>query len=150
MFRGLKTKIAFNIAVLLLVGMLLMVLVTMVSVKRELIRSEISRARILLVSLEDNLVNGMPRAEGPSDLIPESFITRMINDSQISKALVIGKNGEKCYLGTKSAVSRDELVGYTQKAISSGQKQTRLFGTSWSIFWKDVRTFLSESGIMGN
>ena len=136
MFRGLKTKIAFNIAVLLLVAMLLMVLVTMVTVKRELIRSEISRAQILLASLEDNLVNGMTRTEQPSDLIPESFITRMINDSQISKALVIGKKGEKCYLGTKSDVSRDELVGYTKKAISSGQKQTQLFGTSWSIFWK--------------
>jgi len=36
--RGLKAKIALNIAILLLVAMLLIVLVTMVTVKRELIR----------------------------------------------------------------------------------------------------------------
>jgi signal transduction histidine kinase len=134
--RGLKAKIAFNIAILLLVAMLLIVLVTMVTVKRELIRSEINRANILLASLEDNFLNGMAPAESASELIPQSFITRMINDSQISKALVIGNKGEKCYLGAKSEATMDELIKYTQKAISSGEKQIHLFGTSWSIFWK--------------
>ena len=64
--RGLKAKIAINIAMLLLVAMLLIVLVTMVTVKRELIRSEIYRANILLASLEENLVHSMsPAAAGP-------------------------------------------------------------------------------------
>ena len=136
MFRGLKAKIALNIAILLLVGMLLMVLVAMVTVKRELIRSEISRANILLASIEDNFLNRTAFGEANSGFIPESFITRMINDSQISKALILGTKGESCYLGVKSKTSMDELADYTQKAISTGEKQIYLFGTSWSIFWK--------------
>ena len=64
--RGLKAKIAFNIAILLFIAMLLIVMVTLVTVKRELIRSEISRANILLASLEDNILNGMASAEGAS------------------------------------------------------------------------------------
>ena len=134
--RGLKAKIAFNIAILLLIAMLLIVMVTLVTVKRELIRFEISRANILLASLEDNILNGMASAEGASKLIPESFITRMINESQISNALVIANKGAMCYLGAKSEATRDELLKYTQNAISAGEKKIHLFGTSWSIFWK--------------
>ena len=58
-FRGLKAKIALNIAVLLLAAMLLMVLVVMVTVKRELIRSEVHSANILLASIEENLISGI-------------------------------------------------------------------------------------------
>ena len=56
--RGLKSKIALNIAILLLVAMLLIVLVTQVTVKRELIRSEIHSANILMTSIEENLLDG--------------------------------------------------------------------------------------------
>ena len=134
--RGLKAKIAFNIAILLLVGMLLIVLVTLVTVKRELIRSEIFRANILFASLEENFMNVMAPATAPSELITESFITKLINDSQISKALVIGNNGEQCYLGGKSNATMEELVEFTKKAISTGEKNIKLIGTSWNIFWK--------------
>ena len=60
--RGLKSKIALNIAILLLVAMLLIVLVTQVTVKRELIRSEIHSANILMTSIEENLLDGVATA----------------------------------------------------------------------------------------
>ena len=67
--RGLKAKIALNIAILLLVAMLLIVLVTMVTVKRELIRSEMHRANILLASIEENLLKAVGPAAAVSELI---------------------------------------------------------------------------------
>ncbi len=148
--RGLKAKIALNIAVLLFVAMLLIVLVTMVTVKRELIRSEIYRANILLASLEENLLNGMAADDAPAELIPESFIIKMINDSQISNALVLGSKGEKCYLGSKSGASVDELMGYTQKAISAGEKELHFFGTSWSIFWQQKARMILSAPLKKN
>jgi len=134
--RGLKSKIALNIAILLLVAMLLIVLVTQVTVKRELIRSEIHSANILMTSIEENLLDGVATAGNVSGLIPDSFITKMFDDSQISKALVLGSKGERCYLGAKSKTNRDELVGFTQKAIATGEKTIHFFDTSWIIFWK--------------
>ena len=134
--RGLKSKIALNIAILLLVAMLLIVLVTMVTVKRELIRSEIHSANILMTSIAENLLDGVATAGNVSGLIPDSLITKMIDDSQISKALVLGSKGERCYLGAKSKTNRDELVGFTQKAIATGEKTIHFFDTSWIIFWK--------------
>ena len=142
--RGLKSKIAFNIAILLLVAMLLIVLVTMVTVKRELIRFEIQNASILLTSIEENILNGMVPADTVSASIPGSLITKMINDSQISRALVLGNNGEQCYLGAKSKATRDELVGFTHKAMAAGEKKIHFFDTSSIIFWKqDPRMILS-------
>ena len=134
--RGLKAKIALNIAILLLVAMLLIVLVTMVTVKRELIRSEMHRANILLASIEENLLKAVGPAAAVSELISDSFITRMINDSQISQALVLGTDGERAYLGAKSTATKDELFGFTQRAISTGEKKIHFFDTSLIIFWK--------------
>jgi two-component system NtrC family sensor kinase len=144
--RGLKAKIALNIAILLLVAMLLIVLVTMVTVKRELIRSEIYRANILLASLEENLLSGM----ASSDLIPEWFIAKMIDDSQISNALVLGSKGEQCYLGKKSEESIEELVGFTQKAIAAGEKKIQFYGTSWSIFWNQKARMILSAPLKKN
>jgi len=142
--RGLKAKIAFNMAVLLLVAMLLIVLVTMVTVKRELIRSEIYRANILLASLEQNLLNGKSTVGAAAEYVPESFISKMINDSQISSALLLGTKGDQAYLGRQSAESAEELVGFTKAAMAAGKKQIQFFGTSWSIFWQQkARMILS-------
>jgi two-component system NtrC family sensor kinase len=142
--RGLKSKIALNIAILLLVAMLLIVLVTMVTIKRELIRSEIHSANILFTSIEENLLNGMVSAGTVSGLISDSLITKMINDAQISKALVLGGKGERSYLGAKSRVTRDKLVGFTQKAIETGEKKIHFLDTSLIIFWnQNPRMILS-------
>jgi methyl-accepting chemotaxis protein len=116
--------------------MLLMVLVVMVTVKRELIRSEVHSANILLASIEENLINGMSAGDTASGLISESLITKMINYSQISHALVLGSKGEHCYLGAKSKTSMDQLYGFTQKAITSGEQKIHFMDTSWILFWK--------------
>jgi two-component system NtrC family sensor kinase len=142
--RGLKAKIALNMAFLLLVAMLLIVLVTMVTVKRELIRSEIYRANILLASLEENLLNAKSVPDATAEYVPEPFITKMINDSQISSALLLGTKGDQVYLGRQSASSAEELVGFTKAAIAAGKKKIHFFGTSWSIFWQQkARMILS-------
>ena len=148
--RGLKAKIALNIAILLLVAMLLIVLVTMVTFKRELIRSEIHRANILLASLEENRLNGMASADASSDLIPESFLAKMVYDSQISNALLLGSKGQQCYLGKKSKASIEELVGFTQKAIIAGEKKIQFYGTSWSIFWNQKARMILSAPLMKN
>ena len=51
--RGLRTKIAVTVAILLFLGMFLIDLVTMVTLRRELIRSEVLKANTLLAFVED-------------------------------------------------------------------------------------------------
>ena len=148
--RGLKAKIAINIAILLLLAMLLIVLVTMVTVKHELIRSEVYRANILLASLEENLVNSMsPAGVGP-DLIPGAFITKMISESQITNALILRDKGDQVHLGRQTAASVEELVKFTKQAMSAGKEKIHFFGTSWSIFWKEEARMILSAPLINN
>jgi hypothetical protein len=100
--RGLRTKIATNIAILLFVGMLLIDLVTMVTAKRELIRSEVSRAGILVAYLEDHLRNTNMAGGLTQNLKNDSFIKKMISDSRITGALILAETGEQINLGRQS------------------------------------------------
>jgi signal transduction histidine kinase len=121
-----------------------MVLVVMVTVKRALIRAEVHSANILLASIEENLIDSMSPGGTASGLITESLITKMINDSQISHALVLGAKGERCYLGAKSKTSMDELYEFTQKAIATGEQNIHFMDTSWILFWKlNPRMFIA-------
>jgi len=148
--RGLKAKIAINIAILLLSAMLLLVLVTLVTVKHELIRSEIYRANILLASLEENLVNSRsPVGAGP-DFFPGAFITKMISESQITNALVLRDKDDQVHLGRQTAASVEELVKFTKQAISAGKKKVHFFGTSWSIFWKQEARMILSAPLINN
>ncbi|MEX1348623.1 MAG: hypothetical protein AB1Z31_12895, partial [Desulfobacterales bacterium] len=62
-------------------------LVSMITIRRELIRSEISRADLLLGFLQENQPNSSAGNGEGSGLEPESLLNKMINDSQIASAL---------------------------------------------------------------
>ena len=72
--RGLKTKIAINIAVLLFLAMLLIDLVTIVTVRRELIRSEVLRANVLLTSLAHRIVMSPHAAKRLAELLDKLMV----------------------------------------------------------------------------
>ena len=114
--RGLRTKITFNLAMLLLLAMVLIDLVSMVTVRRELIRSEVSKADLLLAILKDDLPNTSVGVTGTVGLESESSLINIINESQIASALFMGASGEKVYLGRPSEISETELVAYTKQA----------------------------------
>jgi signal transduction histidine kinase len=122
--------------VLLLLAMVLIDLVSMVTVRRELIRSEADKANLLLSLLKADLPNSSFEAVGPVDLNPGSLIVNMINDSQITNALLMASSGKTLYLGDQSEISENELVGYTKQALSSDQETNHFVGTTWGIFWK--------------
>ena len=76
--RRLRTKIAINLAMLLLLAMVLIDLVSVVTVRRELIRSEVSKANLLLAFLKDDLSDTSVKTTGTIGLKPESFLMKML------------------------------------------------------------------------
>ena len=149
-FRGLRTKIAINLAVLLLLAMVLIDLVSMVTVRRELIRSEVSKANLLLTLLEDDLLNSFVGKIGTVDSESESLLIKMINYSKIAAALLMDADGEKVYLGGQSEISENELVAYTKQAISTGKKTNHFFGTTWGIFWQKKAKLILATPLIDN
>ena len=148
--RRLRTKIAVNIAVLLLMAMILIDLVSVVTVRRELIRSEVSKASLILSILRDELHAASGGIAGPVDSESGSLLSKMIVDSQITNALLLEANGETLYLGEQSEISRKELVAHTKRAISAGKEINRFFGTTWGIFWKQKAKLIVSAPLRNN
>ena len=96
--RGLKAKIAVNIALLLLAAMILIDLVTIVTVKRELIRSEVIKANLLLKSFEHSLLNGILTDSGRFDLSPGSIMAKIVGDPQLAATMILDNSGDQIFL----------------------------------------------------
>lgn len=133
--RRLKTKIAISLAILLLLAMTLIDLVSIVTVRRELIRSEISRANLLMTILTDDLLRTSEEKSGTIVLIAESPILKMINGSQIESALLMRADKDQLYLGRQSEISRNEVLAYTKQAMFKGEKSNHVSGNTWGMFW---------------
>lgn len=145
--RGLRTKIAINIAILLFLGMFLINLVTMVTAKRDLIRSEVSRANIFLAALEYNLVRS---ASWTSNLHHDALVTKMISASQIACAQILWKNNEVSYFGYEPPVSAKELLGFSKSAMAEGSQKIHFTGTTWGVFWKQRANLIISSPLIHN
>ena len=148
--RGLRTKIAVTIAGLLLVGMFLIDLVTMVTLRRELIRSEISKANAFINLVEDKLLTSELEADGNIDSKSRLHLTKMINHSQITDALVIRGDGEQIYRGSLSVNLYHQMALLTKKAISSGNEITHITGTGWNIFSKKTNYLILSAPLTRN
>jgi hypothetical protein len=59
LFRGLKTKIAFNLAILFFVAMLLINIVTVMTAQRDIVRKEVARGQFILSALEGDLLKSL-------------------------------------------------------------------------------------------
>jgi len=148
--RGLRTKIAFNIAILLFLAMLLIDLVTIVTVKRELIRSEVFKANVLLASFESSMLGGVLRDRRSPNSSPSSMLAKMVNDPQVAGTVVLGRNGEQIFVHHLPAVSPVRLAQLTQVAMSSGKKAIHYSGTAWGIFWKQNTNLTLSAPLIKN
>lgn len=119
--RGLKTKIAINLAVLLLLAMVLIDLVTIVTVKRELVRSEIDKAGLLLKSIEHSLLSGTLQYRGQSILSPGSIMGKILGYPQLAAVMILDSRGEQILLHQTPDAAADGLHRMTQQSISTGK-----------------------------
>ena len=134
--RGLKAKIAVNIALLLLAAMVLIDLVTLVTVKRELIRSEVVKANLLLNSFEHSLLHGILPDSGRSDLSPGSIMAKIVGDPQLAATLILDDSGEQIFIHQVPGVAPGRLHQLTKRSMSSGERTTEVRGNIWGLFWK--------------
>jgi len=133
--RGLKAKIAINIAALLLLAMVLIDLVTIVTIKRELIRSEIVKANLLLNSFERSLLNGILQDSGRFDLSPGSIMAKIVDDSQLAATMIIDTSGEQVFLHRHPDIAPARLHQLAKQSMVSGKRASHTSGTIWRLFW---------------
>lgn len=146
--RRLKTKIAMNLAMLLLIAMVLIDLVSMVTLRRELIRAEVAKANLLLTGLTDTFLNVSEKSGEIFDLNSEPSLRKSMTDSQIEGMLFLGANKDPLYLGRQSEISQNKLAAYAEQAIVTGEKTNHLSGNSWDVFWNQTARLIISAPLL--
>jgi len=148
--RGLRAKIAINIGLLLFLAMVLIDLVTIVTVKREVIRSEIFKGNLLLASFEHSLLNGILLDGGRPDLSPGSVLAKIIGDPQLAATMILDNSGEQIFLHRQPNIASDRLHQLTKAAMTSRDKKIHISGAFRGLFWKQKAKLTLSAPLLKN
>ncbi|MBT8374726.1 MAG: hypothetical protein KJN80_07435 [Deltaproteobacteria bacterium] len=147
LLRGLKSNIAINIGIILLVGMLLIGFVTMMTAQRDMVRSEILRGNLLISSFNENLINYSVQNNQTRPSHFKSSLDKMLHKAGFSCALIMDNHNKQIYFGGSNCDLKDELIELTRQALKTGEKTTRFFGTVWGVFWRQSKDAVISSPI---
>ena len=148
--RGLKTKIAFNIAILFFVAMLLVNIVTVMTAQRDIIRTEVSKGQFILSTIEKDLLKSIKFETGPATTSSRAHIFRLLTEAGVSHALVLGKNNKRFFFGNTPRPLRDEMMKHCRKVTRSKTHAANFFGTTWGVFWKQRRDLILSEPLLQN
>ncbi len=148
--RGLRTKIAFNLAVLFLVAMLLINIVAMMTAKRDIIRKEVSRGHFMVSTLSADLLDILNLSTQSVPQASRAQVFGLLAEGGVSGAMVVGKNKERVAYGQISTALQNELLKHARSTMQSQERATHFFGTSWGVFWKHHRDLIISSPLQQN
>jgi signal transduction histidine kinase len=148
--RGLKTKIALNIAILFFVAMLLVNIVTVMTAQRDIIRKEVSKGEFILSTVKTDLIKSLKFEMDASPTSSRAKVFRLLTEAGVSNALVFGKNNERILFGNAPRTLQDELMKRSRKVMRSKMNETNFFGTTWGVFWKQRRDLILSAPLLQN
>ena len=150
LFRGLKTKIAFNIAILFFVAMLLINIVAIMTAQRDIVRNEVTRGQFVLSALEADLLKSLSLESNPAPSISRAEVNRLLTEAGVSDAQVLRKNSERISFGSSPKALQDELLKNCRKVMRSRKNEANFFGTTWGVFWKQPSDLILSSPLLQN
>jgi two-component system NtrC family sensor kinase len=148
--RGLKTKIAFNIAILFFVAMLLVNIVTVMTAQRDIIRKEVSKGHFVLSIVKADLLKSLKFGIDPSPTTSRAQVFRLLTEAGVSNALVLGKKNERISFRSTPQELQDELMKNCRKVMQSKKHEANFFGTTWGVFWKERRYLILSTPLLQN
>jgi two-component system NtrC family sensor kinase len=147
--RGLKTKIAINITLSLLIGMFSINLVTMMTAQRNLIRAEISKGQTISRVLSDHLLLNL-FAEDGSAPFAKAKLSETLDEAGVECFLLLGGNPQQISFGVKRCTPQDELVDITQQAFVRGQGSVNFMGSTFGFFWWQKKQLVISAPLQAN
>jgi two-component system NtrC family sensor kinase len=148
--RGLKTKIAFNIAILFFVAMLLINVVTVMTTQRDFIRKEASNGYFVISLLEADLVKSLNFDNDPGIHNSRAQVNSILTEAGIAGALLLGRNNQRIFFGDDSKPLHEEMLKRCRKALQAGKQETDFSGTTWGVFWKQPSDLILSSPLLQN
>jgi signal transduction histidine kinase len=145
--RGLKTKIALNITVFLLIGMVSIDVVTMLTAQRNLVRNELTKGKALVRILRDHLVSHIPWEDQPESEHSRERLHTALTEAGIDCFFLLARNVQHIGFGTQTCSKDDEIVVQTQKALSTGDEIVNFSGSTFGLFWNQPERIVISSPV---
>lgn len=149
-FHGLKTNIAIHLSVLLLLAMILLDFVMIITARRELLRSEISKGHILISGIQANKMffSESENIAGNSD--SQNDFGRLLKDAGFSCAIVMDAKKNRVYFHGENCTLQEDIETLTRQSIRSGDKTSRFFGSTWGVLGKQSRNLIISAPLLRN
>jgi two-component system NtrC family sensor kinase len=146
--RSLKTNIAVQLAVLLLLAMILTEFVMVILMQKALVSSEMSKGYAFLSGIS---VNKQIRFQSKNGITSSDFqndFNAMESDIGFSCILVMDESQNRVYSAGKSCKLQGELEAITRQTIRSGAKTTRFLGSTWWGAWRQGQDMIISAPIV--
>ena len=152
--RGLKTKIAVSITLLLLLGMFSIDFVTMTTAQSSLVRSEVVKGLTLARLMGDYLLT-QPVWEDDAQAAVRAKLADALDESGAVSFLLLDRNQRSLGFGAHRSLEADELFEITRQALTEGNHGVQFTGSTFGLFWWQKKflvissPLMSEGGVQG-
>jgi len=133
--RGLKTKIAINITLFLLLGMVSIDLVTLMTAQRNLIRAEVEKGKAVSRLVGDYLIvhtmwDDLSRYPGS-----RAHLGTTLEGAGVTCFFLQSREQLQIGFGASHCSNTNEINALTQRAVSSDIEGIHFIGSTFGLFW---------------
>lgn len=137
--QGIKTNIAVNIAILLIVAMFLIDLIMIITAQSILVKSEISKAYLILSDVENHISITDDQERLFIDPAYAEKLGKILKAAGFSCLFVQDINFNILYSDGSNCLLSDDIRIITKQAVKSLDKTVRYAETTWGVLWMQDR-----------
>ncbi len=128
--KGIRTGIAFNVGIVLLIGMVSINLVTVNTIERDLIRKELEKAMFFISCLSDSF--------GKNGVATSGILKNPELIKTFSSLTLVSKNGNTIFDFTSKGDAQYKTIFMLKikASIRTQAVETRFMGQTWGVYWK--------------
>ncbi len=148
--QGIKTNIAINVAILLIVAMFLTDFIMIITAQRSLVKSEIYKAYQIIYELEYHISMS---ANDDHMLIEPAYSERLgkiLKTAGFSCLFVVDKNSNVLYSGGSNCLIFEDIKNIKKQAVVSFDETVRYIGKTWGVLWMQDRYLLISAPLSVN
>lgn len=137
--RGLKSKIAVNVTVFLLLGMMSINLVTMMTAQHSLIRAESNRALAVAGWVGHWLGERLGAPEGGGGAEYDPAFHELLTASGAACLLALDRTGREYLLGGGRCSPPDDIAALARRALAGDGAAVSFSGSTLGLVWPESR-----------
>lgn len=147
--RGLKTKIAISITLLLLLGMFSIDFVTMMTAQSNLVRSEVAKGQTIARLMGDYLLTH-PVWGGDVPAATRAKLAEALDESGAVSFLMLDRHQRTFSFGVHRSAEAEELLEITRQTIIQGHRCVQFTGSTFGLFWWQKKFLVISSPLMSD